>query len=312
MKKDVSVVIPVYNEKESIKELLARIKESFVTWRKTYEILFIDDGSIDGSFELLKTLERQTPEVKVYSFRKNVGKSYALMMGFQKAEAEFVVTLDADLQDDPQNIKPLYTTLLAGKYDMLSGWRKVRHDSSIKKISSQLFNRVIGYLFDLHVHDVNSGIKIYRSYVVKDLKLYGGLHRFIPLLVHELGYKVGEKKVLHHSRKYGVSKYKMSKVITDIPDLVTMYFLTKYTRRPLHFFGKIGSIVFSAGFVVLVYLSILRFSGESIGRRPLLIFGVMCVISGMQIILTGLIADLIVNVSMRSEEKLPMRYESTK
>lgn len=308
MQKEFSIVIPVLNEEESLRELVASIKESFVSLKKSFEIIFIDDGSTDRTLEILKILEKSNKNIRVYSFRRNLGKSPALMLGFQKAKGKYVVTLDADLQDDPKNIKVLYQRLSKNGYDIVTGWRKERKDKLIKKISSRLFNKIVSVLFGLKVHDLNSGLKIYKSQAAKDLKIYGGMHRFIPVIAKELGYSVGEKETLHHPRKYGVSKYKASKILTDIPDLITIYFLTKYTRRPLHFFGKIGTLIFTVGVLILMYLSYLHFIGEKIGDRPLLLFGILLVITGFQTIFTGLLADLTVNLNSNDHDEFPIKY----
>ena len=308
MQKEFSIVVPVLNEEESLRELVANIKDSFESLKKSYEIVFIDDGSTDRTLEILKILEKSNRNIRVYSFRRNLGKSPALMLGFQKAKGKYIITLDADLQDDPKNIKVLYQRLTKNGYDIVTGWRKERKDKLIKKISSRLFNKIVSILFGLKVHDLNSGLKIYKSQAAKDLKIYGGMHRFIPVIAKELGYSVGEKETLHHPRKYGVSKYKASKIFTDIPDLITIYFLTKYTRRPLHFFGKIGSIIFAIGMIILAYLSYLHFIGERIGNRPLLLFGVLLVITGIQTIFTGLLADLTVNLNSEDHDEFPIKY----
>lgn len=308
MQKEFSIVVPVLNEEESLRELVVNIKDSFESLKKSYEIIFIDDGSTDRTLEILKILERSNRNIRVYSFRRNLGKSPALMLGFQKAKGKYIITLDADLQDDPKNIKVLYQRLTKNGYDIVTGWRKERKDKLIKKISSRLFNKIVSILFGLKVHDLNSGLKIYKSQAAKDLKIYGGMHRFIPVIAKELGYNVGEKETLHHPRKYGVSKYKASKIFTDIPDLITIYFLTKYTRRPLHFFGKIGSIIFAIGMIILAYLSYLHFIGERIGNRPLLLFGVLLVITGIQTIFTGLLADLTVNLNSEDHDEFPIKY----
>lgn len=305
-----TIVIPLYNEKESIKELFENIQKSLRKVKKSYEIMFIDDGSNDGSLDLLKSLEGGRNHVRVYSFRRNLGKSYALMLGFKNAAGKYIITMDADLQDDPRNIQYMYDKLKRNGLDMISGWRRSRKDFYFKNVSSGVFNKLISVIFKLDIHDLNSGLKIYKSKTVKDLKLYGGLHRFIPLLVREMGYKVGEKEVTHMPRKYGQSKYKMTKVLTDIPDLVTVYFLTKYNRRPLHFFGKIGSVIFIIGFIILGYLSLLRFLGEKIGERPLLLFGILLVITGIQIVFTGMLADLIVNLNTKEDGQYPLKYST--
>lgn len=310
---DFSIVIPVFNEEESLRELSAKIKRTFGKTKKTYEIIFVDDGSTDRTLEILKLLERENREIKIYSFRKNLGKSQALMLGFKVAGGKFIVTLDADLQDDPANIFPLFQKLNRSSLDIVTGWRRQRRDSSFKILSSKVFNTVVSMLFEIKLHDLNSGLKIYRAEVAKDLKIYGGMHRFIPVIASEAGYKVAEKETLHHKRKYGVSKYKFTKVFTDIPDLATFYFITKYNRRPLHFFGKIGGFVFSIGLIILFYLSYLRlFLDQKIGERPLLLFGALLVLAGLQIIFTGLLADLIVNLASKKEDNFPIKYQSEK
>ncbi len=313
MQKDFSIVVPVFNEEESLRELVSTIKKAFSNIKKTYEVVFVDDGSTDRTLEILKILEREHKEVRVYSFRKNLGKSAALMLGFKEAVGKFIVTLDADLQDDPANIMPLYQKLTKNNYDIVTGWRKHRKDSAFKTISSRFFNSVVvPAFFGIRLHDLNSGLKIYRPEVAKELKIYGGMHRFIPVIANEMGHRVSEKETTHHPRKYGVSKYKSTKVFTDIPDLITMYFLSRYTSRPLHFFGKIGTLIFGIGFVILLYLSYLRLIGERIGGRPLLLFGVLMVLAGMQIIFTGLLADLIVNLNAQKKENFPIKYRSEK
>lgn len=310
MQKDFSIVIPVYNEEESLRELVANIKEVFAKIKKSYEIIFVDDGSFDNTFEILKHLAKTNKQIRILSFRRNLGKSPALTFGFKEASGKFIVTLDADLQDDPSNIMALFQRLKRNGFDIVTGWRKTRRDKIFKRISSNLFNKIVSLLFGLKVHDLNSGLKIYTSRCAKDLKIYGGMHRFIPVIANEMGYKIGEKEILHHPRKYGVSKYKFTKILTDIPDLITIYFLTKYTRRPLHFFGKVGGLVLGIGFVILLYLSYLRLIGERIGSRPLLLFGVLLVIAGIQTIFTGLLADLIVNLSSKDSNDFPIKYDS--
>ncbi len=310
MQMDFSIIIPVFNEDESLRELVANIKRAFANNKKSYEIIFIDDGSTDRSFEILKQIEHVNKNIKVYSFRKNLGKSPALMLGFQKSTGRFIVTLDADLQDDPTNIMPLYQRLTKSKLDLVAGWRKQRKDSLFKVATSKIFNKIVSIMFGVKLHDLNSGLKLYRSETAKELRIYGGMHRFIPIIAADLGFNVGEKDILHHARKYGVSKYKFTKIFTDIPDLITIYFITKYNRRPLHFFGKIGGLLFSVGLITLLYLFYLRLAGERIGDRPLLLFGILLVLVGMQITLTGLVADLIVNKNDSDKDYYPMKYES--
>ncbi len=312
MKPEFSVVIPILNEEESVPELTNQIHDAFSKLGKKYEILFIDDGSTDNTLHLLKELARKNHNIRIFSFRKNLGKSVALSFGFQKAQGEYIVTMDADLQDDPQNIERLIVTQSEGDYDLVSGWRKNRRDTLLKKTNSKFFNNmIIPFLFGTNFKDMNSGLKLYKKQLAKEIKIYGGMHRFIPILAHEMGFKVKEVDILHRPRKYGFSKYKSTKVLTDIPDLITMYFLVKYTRRPLHFFSKLGGTLLLAGSIMLIYLVIIKLLGHSIGNRPLLIFGVLFVIAGIQTIFTGLLADLMVNFNRNTEDdQPPIRFES--
>jgi len=308
---DFSIVIPVFNEQESLRELMVNIKKAFSNVKKTYEVIFVDDGSTDKSLDILKRIASENKNIRVLSFRKNSGKSLVLTLGFQMASGKYIATLDADLQDDPSNIMPLFQKLNRGKYDLVTGWRKNRKDNILKILSSRIFNRVaVPALFGIKLNDLNSGLKVYKSEVVKSLRIYGGMHRFIPVIAAEMGFSVTEKEVLHHRRKYGESKYKSSKILTDIPDLLTIYFIMKYNRRPLHFFGKIGGIVFGIGLMILVYLSYLRlFFDQKIGDRPLLLLGILLVIAGIQTLFTGLLADLIVNTNSKKDE-FSIKYDS--
>lgn len=313
MKPEISIVIPIFNEEESLQELIARINEAFAKTKRTFEILFIDDGSSDGTLELLKKYVRDFKNIHVYSFRRNMGKAVALSLGFQKAKGEYVVTMDADLQDDPENIEKMLSALKSGNYDLVSGWRKNRRDSMLKIVNSRFFNNlIIPLMFKVKFNDMNSGLKLYKKVLASEIKIYGGMHRFIPVLVHEMGYKVKEVDIVHRARKYGASKFKSTKVFTDIPDLITMYFLVKYNHRPLHFFSKLGGALLFSGTVILLYLIVIKLLGNPIGQRPLLTFGVLFVIAGIQTIFTGLLADLMVNF-YKSDDKdeLPIRYQSS-
>jgi glycosyltransferase involved in cell wall biosynthesis len=312
MKPEFSIVIPVLNEEESLPELITQIDTAFKKLKKSYEIVFIDDGSSDLTLSILKKYTQKDSRIRIYSFRKNLGKSIALTLGFQKAKGEYIITMDADLQDDPGNIEKLITAQKEGDYDLVSGWRKNRKDSKLKVINSRFFNNIIiPMLFGSNFKDMNSGLKLYRKDLAKEIKIYGGMHRFIPILSNEMGFKVKEVAIAHNPRKYGKSKYRSTKIFTDIPDLMTMYFLVKYDRRPLHFFSKLGGILLFLGGIALVYLIIYKLLGHSIGNRPLLLFGVLFVIAGIQTIFTGLLADLMVNFNRtQDEEDLPIRYKS--
>ena len=306
-----SVVIPVYNEAESLDELVLSVESAMSSLGRDYEIVFVDDGSTDGSFQKLKALAERRPTIRLFSFRRNLGKSPALTCGFQNAAGRWIVTLDADLQDDPRNIAAMHQHLEQEDLDLVNGWRKDRRDAPLKVMASKIFNLlVIRTFFGVSFRDMNSGLKVYRAEAARELALYGGMHRFIPLILAEMGYRVAEVPVTHLERKYGVSKYSWMKMFTASPDLLTTFFLVKYIGRPLHFFGRIGSALFGMGFVALSYLTYLWLRGIPIGSRPLLSLGVLLVLIGGQIVLTGLLADLMLKVHYDARREFPLRYAS--
>lgn len=290
-----SVVVPVHNEQEALVAFYKELIKFIPKLSKNYEIVFVDDGSTDNSLYILRQLEKKNKNIVVVSLRSHQGKAEALTLGFKTAKGDHIVTLDADLQDRPEEIEKLLKKLKSG-WDLVSGWRKNRRDSFFKIIFSKIFNTIASIAWGLKVNDLNSGLKAYRSEAAKSLNLYGGMHRFIPLLVHQEGFKVTELPVVHQKRKYGRSKYGISKVFTELPDLFTMLFLMKYAKRPMHFFGVFGGLLFSVGVCILLYLSYLRFIGERIGDRPLLLFGVLLVLTGLQIFFVGFIADLVIHL----------------
>ena len=305
-----SIVVPAFNEEESLLELVRSIEEAAAALEGGYEIVFVDDGSTDGTLERLKAIERTSPSVRIFSFRRNLGKSVALLCGFHHTRGDYILTMDADLQDDPRNIPRMFEQLDAGA-DVVSGWRRERRDSVVKVASSFVFNRLmIRLLFGVSFHDMNSGLKLYRAEVARDLPLYGGMHRFIPLIAAQAGYRVTECPVDHGERKYGASKYSPTKIFTEMPDLLTLFFLIKYTTRPLHFFGRIGSALIGIGLACLVYLTALWMQSIPIGTRPLLMLGILLVVIGGQTVFTGLLADLIVNVNQERRREFPLRYAS--
>ena len=307
----VSIVIPIYNEAESLEELLASIDQAMTPSHEHYEVVFVDDGSTDGTLDRLKSLAQTRDRVRVFSFRRNFGKSPALLCGFQKATGQYILTMDADLQDEPVNYPTMYGQLISEGADIVSGWRKERQDNALKIVSSRIFNRLmIRLLFGASFKDMNSGLKLYKADVARELRLYGGMHRFIPLIATEMGYRVAECPVKHRERKYGASKYSAVKMLTEMPDLLTVFFLIKYTTRPLHFFGRIGSALIAVGLVCLLYLTVLWTQSIPIGTRPLLMFGVLLVVIGGQTVFTGLLADLIVNVSQDRRQEFPLKYAS--
>ncbi len=306
----ISIVVPLFNEEESLKAFYDELIIELRKIDKNYEIIFVDDGSTDGSLKILKGIEEKDKNVKVYSFRKNSGKAEALTLGFQKAKGDYIVTLDADLQDKPDEIGKLLREMEKNKWDLVCGWRKERKDSIGKVFSSKLFNSMASVLWGLKLHDYNCGLKLYTKDAAKSLTLYGGMHRFIPLLVHDQGFTVTEVAVEHDKRKFGKSKYGFSKLWKDLPDIFTMLFLSKYSKRPFHFFGVAGAFLIFLGVVILGYLTYLRILGETIGQRPLLFFGMLLVISGFQLFFTGFLADLIISTSSKQQKDIILKYSS--
>ncbi len=290
---EVSFVIPAFNEEESLEKLHQAICTGMKSITDEFEIILVDDGSRDASFDIMKILAERDRRVMVIKFRKNFGKSIALNEGFRLARGDVVFTMDADLQDDPSEIEKFISKLNEG-YDLVSGWKQKRKDPIFsKKLSSKLFNFMIGKFSGLKLHDYNCGFKAYRKTVVKGLSLYGDLHRYIPALAHAEGWKVTEIPVKHHARPFGKSKYGIERFFHGFFDFITVCFITKYLKRPMHFFGWFGMALFLGGGGVCGYLSILWFSGEPIGKRPLLMLGVLMLMLGGQIFLTGLIAEMI-------------------
>jgi len=288
-----SVIVPLYNEEESLPELLGNIKNALKELRKPYEVIFIDDGSTDGSFGVLKTLHRENKSVKVVRFRRNFGKSAALSVGFAEARGTFVATMDADLQDDPGEIPGLIEAM-GDSYDLVSGWKRKRFDPVSKTIPSRFFNFVTAKMTGIPLHDFNCGLKAYRREVVKEINVYGELHRYIPALAHWAGYRVGEKVVQHHPRKYGHTKFGLSRFFKGFLDLLTVLFNTRYVKRPLHLFGVWGIISFLIGGIIDVYLSIEWLRGETaLSNRPLFMVGFFLVIIGVQFISIGLLGEMI-------------------
>ena len=312
-----SVVVPVLNEEEGLQAFFNELKNALHSLAEEYEIIFLDDGSTDKSLEILKEISKKDKRVHVFSFRRNLGKSEALTFGFMKAKGEYIVTLDADLQDKPSEIKKLLDKARDGGVEVVCGWRKNRKDTSRMVAISKLFNFILQKFFDLRIHDYNCGLKVYTSDAAKSLRLYGGLHRFIPILAYQEGFTVDEVAVEHDIRKYGKSKYGFSKLWKDMPDMFTMLFLMKYSKRPLHFFGVLGGLFLLVGTIILLYLTYIHFFlHQAIYRRPILFGGILLVTTGFQIFFTGFLADLMINIShtpkMLDEENLhfPVKYSS--
>ena len=291
--KSVTVVVPLYNEEDSLVELSVALKKVLESLRCTWEVIFVDDGSTDDSYKKLQEIHRVNTRFKCLKFKRNYGKSAALQEGFKAAKGDYVITMDADLQDDPDEIPALISKLNEG-YDLVSGWKKVRHDPFIKKHTSKIFNGVTSMMVGLKLHDFNCGLKAYVKDVVKNVKVYGEMHRYIPALAHLSGYKVTEMAVTHHERKYGHTKYGLSRFFNGMFDLITVLFTTKYIKRPLHLFGVFGVLCCIAGFGILVYLTILKFAESTpISGRPLFFVGILMAIVGVQFFSIGLIGEMI-------------------
>jgi glycosyltransferase involved in cell wall biosynthesis len=290
---DISVVVPLYNEEQSLMPLSLAIRDALDRMNSTYEVIFVDDGSTDNSLKLLREIHRKNRRYKFISFRKNYGKSAALSVGFQHALGRIIVTMDADLQDDPNEIPRLIEKLESG-YDLVNGWKKKRHDPISKTIPSRLFNFTTSVLTGIRLRDFNSGLKAYRREVVQDIKVYGEMHRFLPVLAHWAGYRVAEIPVVHHPRKYGKTKFGMSRFWHGLLDLVTVLFTTRYSKRPLHFFGGIGLFTFILGIAIDLELTIEWLMGKTaISNRPLFTVGILLIIVGVQFVSIGLLGEMI-------------------
>jgi glycosyltransferase involved in cell wall biosynthesis len=296
-----SVVIPLFNEAESLHQLYGALDGVISLYADQGELIFVDDGSTDGSFEVLRALRDKDGRMKIVQLRTNRGKATALAAGFREASGETIVTLDADLQDDPKEIPRLLAKLEEG-YDLVSGWKARRQDPWSRRFLSAVFNRVTGFLTGLRIHDINCGFKAYRRPVIDEIKLQGELHRFIPALASWRGFRVAEIEVEHHPRRYGRSKYGMERIPRGFFDLLTVIMLTRYTAKPLHLFGTLGLFLGLAGFGIIGYLSVGWFIGKWIGARPLLTIGAVLLIAGIQLVSFGLVAEMIAYSSIARED----------
>ena len=287
-----SVVVPVYNEERSIELLYDEIAAALDPLEREWEAVFVDDGSSDGSFAALTRLHARAPNVRVVRLRRNFGKAAALAAGFRQAAGEVLVTIDADGQDDPGEIPRLLAKLDEG-FDLVSGWKTQRRDPLRRRVVSRVFNVVTGWVSGVRLHDMNCGLKAYRAEVVDGLALYGELHRFLPVLAHERGFRIAELPVHHRPREHGRSRYGLERYLRGFFDLITVTFMGRYRHRPLHLFGGLGLALGGAGFLVCVYLTVLWFTGSAIGHRPLLTLGVLLVVVGIQFLSLGLIGEMI-------------------
>lgn len=294
---NLSIVIPLYNEKESLAELTGRIVKVMLQNNFSYEILYIDDGSKDDSWDEIETLSRNNPLVKGIRFRRNYGKSAALNTGFEASKGEVVITMDADLQDNPEELPELYKMIVDENYDLVSGWKKKRFDPLSKTIPTRLFNWATRRMSGIkNLHDFNCGLKAYRKDVIKNIEVYGEMHRYIPVIVKWAGYnKIGEKVVEHSPRKYGYTKFGMERFINGFLDLLSITFMSRFGKRPIHLFGFLGVLFFLMGFFIALYLSFTKFYylQYKMTDRPLFYFGILAMIIGTQLFLAGFLAEMI-------------------
>ncbi len=299
--KKLSVIIPLYNEEESLNPLANEIRKALKPVNISYEVIFVDDGSDDNSLKILKEICRTDKRFKFLSFRKNYGKSAALQTGFRNVSGDVVVTMDADLQDDPNEIHSLLKKLQEGS-DLVSGWKKIRHDPLIKRTSSRFFNFVTRIISGIKIHDFNCGLKAYRREVTDNIKVYGELHRYVPVLANWQGFRISEIAVKHHPRRYGKTKFGISRFFKGFIDLITVIFATRYTQRPMHLFGFFGAVSFFIGLIVNGYLSVLWIIGEPLSNRPMLFLGMLLIIVGVQFFSVGLLGEMLVNNFMKENE----------
>jgi glycosyltransferase involved in cell wall biosynthesis len=298
---DFTVVIPLYNEEGSLKELHHQIRSTFNRINARYELIFVDDGSTDTSFNVLRDLRRIDRHIRIVRFRRNYGKSAALAAGFEKANGTIVVTMDADLQDDPGEIPALAKKIEAG-YDLVSGWKRKRKDPLSKTIPSKFFNVVTGMLTGIRIHDFNCGLKAYRRDVVKSVHVYGELHRYVPVLAHWEGFRVGEMPVVHRPRKYGKTKFGVGRFWKGFLDLLTTLFITRYLKRPMHLFGLWGLAAIAVGVIIDGWLAVEWFLGlTSLSNRPLFLAGFVIIIVGIQFMSIGLLGEMLSRT--RSDER---------
>jgi dolichol-phosphate mannosyltransferase len=307
----ISVVVPVHNEERSVALLLDEVRSALEPLDREWEVVFVDDGSTDGSFGALTRLHSANENVHVVRLRRNFGKAAALAAGFEEASGDVIVTIDGDLQDDPSEIPRLLAKLDEG-FDLVSGWKSRRRDPWSRRVLSRIFNAATSRLSGLKLHDMNCGLKAYRAEVVRGLSLYGELHRFVPVLAHHRGFRIAELPVNHRPREHGRSRYGLERYLRGFFDLMTVSFIGRYRYRPLHLFGGLGLALGTVGFAILVYLTAVKLGGEAIGHRPLLTLGVLLVVVGLQFFSLGLISELVLSQhEERSQHRAQLRVEET-
>ena len=308
---DLSIVISLYNEEESLRELVAWIDRALAPHNLEYEIIMVDDGSRDHSWEVIEELSKQYPRIRAIGFRRNYGKSAALYCGFEAAQGDIVVTMDADLQDNPEEIPEMIRMIREEGYDLVSGWKKKRYDNvATKNLPSKLYNATARKVTGIKLHDMNCGLKAYKGEVVKNIEVYGEMHRFIPYLAKNAGFdNIGEKVVHHQARKYGKSKFGMSRFIHGFLDLLSIWFLQKFGKKPMHLFGGIGTLIFVVGAIIDIWLIVAKLIAQANGTtfrpvtdQPLFYLALVAVILGAQLFLTGFLGEMIArNASERNK-----------
>jgi glycosyltransferase involved in cell wall biosynthesis len=306
-----SIVVPVYNEERSVALLFDELQATLDGLGTAWEVIFVDDGSTDGTFSALTRLHAANSTVRVVRLRRNFGKAAALSAGFEQARGEVVVTIDGDGQDDPAEIARLLAKLDEG-FDLVSGWKARRRDPLRRRVLSRVFNTVTSWVSGVRLHDMNCGLKAYRAEVLNGLNLYGELHRFVPVLAHAEGYRVAELPVNHRPRRHGRSHYGVERYLRGFLDLLTVSFMGRYRHRPLHLFGGLGLLLGLGGLAILAYMTALKVAGEAIGHRPLLTLGVLLVVVGMQFFSLGLISELLTSHHMerrRERERADVRID---
>ncbi|MEX2513378.1 MAG: glycosyltransferase family 2 protein [Cyclobacteriaceae bacterium] len=307
---EISIIIPVFNEEESLPELHLWIKEVMQRSNLGYEIIFVDDGSTDDSWEVIRKMADQDSLVRAVGFIRNYGKSAALDIGFSKAEGEVVITMDADLQDSPEEIPDLYRMIVDQGFDLVSGWKKRRFDPLSKTLPSRFFNGVTRLISGIQLHDFNCGLKAYRKRVVKNVNIYGEMHRYLPLIAKWNGFgKIGEKEVVHRPRKYGQTKFGLERFLNGFLDLISVSFVNRYRKNPMHFFGLLGTLSFVSGFIITVYLVFEKINGlqkgiavREITDQPLFFFSLVALIVGVQLFLTGFLAEMMTSNSSKKTD----------
>jgi glycosyltransferase involved in cell wall biosynthesis len=304
----ISVIVPVLDEADSVAELATRVTGVLEGLGRSFEILFVDDGSTDATPARVRAIRERDPRVKLVRLRRNFGKAAALSAGFDHCLGEIVVTMDGDLQDDPDEIPRLLAMLEEQDLDLVSGWKRRRQDPASKRLPSRLFNWVTRQLAQVDLHDFNSGFKVYRREVLGEIAIYGELHRYIPVLASRRGFQVGEVEVKHHPRRHGSSKYGWDRFYKGLLDLITVLFITKYTRRPLHLFGGFGLLFITLGFAINAYLAWgWLLYGDALSNRPLLLLGVLLMLLGFQVLTTGLLGEMITYKNFRRRDSYSIK-----